>query len=279
MVDYILKTYSNEGDTVLDISCYNGLTGICAKLLNRNYIGVDIQHISRRGVRQLHRSILQGGGGGDIGYLRARLQQFYDASPEHVSAFETITGYNTNTPTRMRANKRQYRLRHVDHFVRVMCKNQSNKPLRELYLSYRRELKDYTKELFDPYCRSNKIRFRMGPTRMMVTTLAQLNYVRWLIKNRVIPTVLAHLPSIRADLGIKSPMKIPGNSSHSVAPPLLTSDQTHVQRDTRPVPEDRPRSHAPRTPSRSKQGRPARIGHRSRKVHNHAVRRRLSADQ
>ena len=106
MVDYILRTYSNEGDTVLDISCYNGLTGICAKLLHRNYMGVDIQHISRRGVRQLHRSILQGGGGGDVGYLRERLQQFYDASPEHASTFLTLTG-NTGGKKRTRTNRRQ----------------------------------------------------------------------------------------------------------------------------------------------------------------------------
>jgi len=45
LVDYIIKTYSNENDKILDITCYNFLTGIRAEKLNRSYIGIDLNPI------------------------------------------------------------------------------------------------------------------------------------------------------------------------------------------------------------------------------------------
>lgn len=45
LVDFFIKTYSNEGDTILDITCYNYLTGIRSKKLNRKYIGIDLEPI------------------------------------------------------------------------------------------------------------------------------------------------------------------------------------------------------------------------------------------
>ena len=42
MVDYFIKTYSNEKDNILDITCYDALSGKRAVLLNRNYTGIDI---------------------------------------------------------------------------------------------------------------------------------------------------------------------------------------------------------------------------------------------
>jgi len=45
LVDYFIKTYSNEEETILDITCYNYLTGYRAKKLNRNYIGIDLNPV------------------------------------------------------------------------------------------------------------------------------------------------------------------------------------------------------------------------------------------
>jgi len=41
-IDYFIKTYSNENDTILDMTCHNNYVGDRCKSLNRNYIGVDI---------------------------------------------------------------------------------------------------------------------------------------------------------------------------------------------------------------------------------------------
>tara|TARA_R110002110_G_scaffold121144_1_gene296632 strand:+ start:1222 stop:1911 length:690 start_codon:yes stop_codon:yes gene_type:complete len=43
MMDYFIKTYSNEGDKVLDISCHNSYCGDRCILLNREYLGIDIK--------------------------------------------------------------------------------------------------------------------------------------------------------------------------------------------------------------------------------------------
>jgi DNA modification methylase len=42
MIEFFIKTYSNEGDTVLDMTCHNDMVGNVVERLNRNYIGVDI---------------------------------------------------------------------------------------------------------------------------------------------------------------------------------------------------------------------------------------------
>ena len=42
LIDYFIKTYSNENDTILDLTCSDGQTMLGCKRLNRKYIGVDI---------------------------------------------------------------------------------------------------------------------------------------------------------------------------------------------------------------------------------------------
>lgn len=41
MVSYYIKTYSNEGDVILDNSCGSGTTGFVARKLNRNFIMIE----------------------------------------------------------------------------------------------------------------------------------------------------------------------------------------------------------------------------------------------
>jgi len=42
MVEFFIKTYSNENDTILDMTCCNKFVGNIATELKRQYIGVDI---------------------------------------------------------------------------------------------------------------------------------------------------------------------------------------------------------------------------------------------
>lgn len=41
LMEYLIKTYSNKGDTVLDFCMGSGTTGVACKNLNRNFIGVE----------------------------------------------------------------------------------------------------------------------------------------------------------------------------------------------------------------------------------------------
>ena len=42
LCEYFIKTYTNEGDTVLDLTCSDGQSMISCKNLTRNYIGIDL---------------------------------------------------------------------------------------------------------------------------------------------------------------------------------------------------------------------------------------------
>ena len=41
LMEYLIKTYSNEGDTVLDNCMGSGTTGVACKKTNRNFIGIE----------------------------------------------------------------------------------------------------------------------------------------------------------------------------------------------------------------------------------------------
>jgi DNA modification methylase len=41
LMEYIIKTYTEEGDTVLDFTCGSGSTGVGCRNTNRNFIGID----------------------------------------------------------------------------------------------------------------------------------------------------------------------------------------------------------------------------------------------
>lgn len=43
LLEYLIKTYSNEGDTVLDFTMGSGSTGVACMNLNRKFIGIELE--------------------------------------------------------------------------------------------------------------------------------------------------------------------------------------------------------------------------------------------
>ena len=42
LCEYLIRTYTNEGDTVLDNCMGSGTTGVACVNINRNFIGIEI---------------------------------------------------------------------------------------------------------------------------------------------------------------------------------------------------------------------------------------------
>lgn len=54
-----------------------------------------------------------------------------------------------------------------------------------VHVAYKSSLDGYSKRLFDPFCRTERIDFNVsGET--IVTTVAQLNFIRWCIQNDIV---------------------------------------------------------------------------------------------
>ena len=41
LMEYLIKTYTQEGETVLDFTMGSGTTGVACKNLNRKFIGIE----------------------------------------------------------------------------------------------------------------------------------------------------------------------------------------------------------------------------------------------
>ena len=62
-----------------------------------------------------------------------------------------------------------------------------------VHCAYKSSLDGYSKKLFDPFCRSSKISYTVpGTSNEIHTTVAQLNFIRWCIKNNIIEYIHDH---------------------------------------------------------------------------------------
>lgn len=78
-------------------------------------------------------------------------------------------------------------LRNIEWFVTNHCKNKKttyktrNGKDFTVHMSYKSSLDGYSKKLFDPFCRTDRIEFNK-----IITTVAQLNFIKWCIENDII---------------------------------------------------------------------------------------------
>lgn len=62
-----------------------------------------------------------------------------------------------------------------------------------VHTSYKSSLDGYSKRLFDPFCRAEKFVYRIPETTEEIqTTLAQLNFCKWVIKNSILDFIQEH---------------------------------------------------------------------------------------
>jgi hypothetical protein len=69
-----------------------------------------------------------------------------------------------------------------------------------VYFNYKRELNAYSKRLFDPFCRRERIMFQARGMEPFVTTVGQLNFFRWFIEKNILEYVMENHATIETDM-------------------------------------------------------------------------------
>ena len=84
-------------------------------------------------------------------------------------------------------------LRNLEWFITNYAKKNnttfktSDGKLFTVHCAYKSSLDGYSKKLFDPFCRSEKITYTIpGTDDEIHTTVAQLNFIKWCIKNKIV---------------------------------------------------------------------------------------------
>ena len=118
------------------------------------------------------------------------LQRFYTNQPEIDKVLNYLNG------------EAPLSLRIIDWFVtKYSRKSFVRYPLNGqeflVYLSYKGQLKAYSKQYFDPNCRRERIMFRIPDHEQIVTTIGKLNFFRWALESKILEYIETHEEEIR----------------------------------------------------------------------------------
>jgi hypothetical protein len=69
-----------------------------------------------------------------------------------------------------------------------------------VYMSYKSQLKAYSKKLFDPFCRRERIMFSLPGIEQFITTVGKLNFFRWAIEKNVIEYLKIHRETVEKEM-------------------------------------------------------------------------------
>lgn len=69
-----------------------------------------------------------------------------------------------------------------------------------VYLSYRSQLKAYSKQQFDPFKRRERIKFFYDKSDFIESTIGQLNFFRWILQNNILDYIQINIKNIENDM-------------------------------------------------------------------------------
>ena len=112
---------------------------------------------------------------------------------------------NKNTLIKILNNEFNISLRIIDWFVTNYCKKNNifwvkNNSRFVVYLSYKLQLKAYSKKYFDPFCRRERMYFYYKDDTYLETTVGQLNFFKWIIENNIINYIKNNYENIEKDM-------------------------------------------------------------------------------
>jgi len=119
------------------------------------------------------------------------LQRFYAACEDKAEVLKLLEGTSDIS------------LRLIDWFVTNYSKQHNISYILQgqeflVYTNYKSQLKAYSKKLFDPFCRRERIMFQIQGYPMFQTTVGKLNFFRWALEKGVLDYIKLNLPKIEA---------------------------------------------------------------------------------
>ena len=123
----------------------------------------------------------------------SNLQKFYAARDDMKDIMPILLGTSDLS------------LRLVDWFVTNYAKKHNIGYILDgqeflVYMNYKSQLKAYSKKLFDPFCRRERIMFQIPGEEPFVTTVGKLNFFRWAIEKGVLTYLKLNSTKIEAEM-------------------------------------------------------------------------------
>jgi hypothetical protein len=118
------------------------------------------------------------------------LQRFYSTHPDIQKVLSYLNG------------EAPLSLRIIDWFVtkysrKCFIRYPLNGQEFLVYLSYKGQLKAYSKQYFDPNCRRERIMFKIPGHESFMTTIGKLNFFRWALETKILDYIEDHQDEIR----------------------------------------------------------------------------------
>jgi hypothetical protein len=125
------------------------------------------------------------------------LQQFYSARDDKAYIIKLLEGTSDIS------------LRLIDWFVTNYAKQHNISYILHnqeflVYTNYKSQLKAYSKKLFDPFCRRERIMFQIQGHEMFQTTVGKLNFFRWALEKGVLDYIKMNLAKIETAMNTSS---------------------------------------------------------------------------
>lgn len=99
-----------------------------------------------------------------------------------------------------------------------------------VYLNYKSQLKAYSKKLFDPFCRRERIQFQCANYSPFITTIGQLNFFRWAYEKKIIQYIQANYDAIvREEKQARYQGTQSSTGSNSSSGTLVSTESTAVE--------------------------------------------------
>lgn len=102
-----------------------------------------------------------------------------------------------------------------------------------IYTSYRAQLKAYSKQLFDPFRRRDRIAFFYDKDNSLETTIGQLNFFRWAIQTHVLDYIQTHAESLDKDMTAFNTTKLVATEDPDVEIPPAAAASSEPKKQTK----------------------------------------------